>query len=124
MKAGDVGLWISVCLIPHTTNEASALDHYVHCGRNIKLHAAQEGVDVDLLVLGDDSLAQIHADAAAEGIQPGSLERLSLIHIFVGTEVNRTVDAFSLVTDRQGASKPLVTVTHKTFEQQFYAYIY
>ena len=70
-------------MVADAADEAAAFYYDIDMGGYEELDAAAEGVDVDFLVLGDDSFAQIHADAAAEGIETGTVERLAAIHVLV-----------------------------------------
>ena len=65
-------------MIADAADEAAALYHDVDMGGHNEFDAAAEGVDVDFLVLSNHSLAQIHADATAEGIEAGTVERLAV----------------------------------------------
>ena len=88
-------------MITYATDEASAF--YLHINRrgHNEFDAPTEGVDVDLLVLGDDGFAKIHADATAESIEAGTVEGLAMIDVLVATIVNRTADTLAVLTDRQ-----------------------
>ena len=85
-----------------------------HIGRHKMLDAAAEGVDVYLLVLGDDSLAQVHADAAAEGVESGTVEGLATIDVLVAAVVHTTADALTVLAEGQRTLEPLVWVATVT----------
>ena len=97
-------------MITNTADEASALHLDIDVSGNKQFDAATEGVDVNLLVLRDDSLTQIHSDAAAESVEAGTVERLAAIHVLVTAVMNRTADSLSVLVNGQWALKPLVGV--------------
>ena len=86
-------------MITDTADETSALHLDIDVSGYKQLDAAAERVDVNLLVLRDDSLAQIHSDAAAESVEAGTMERLTAIHVLVAAGVNRAADALAVLTD-------------------------
>ena len=86
-------------MITDTADEAAALHLDIDVSGYKQLDTAAKRVDVNLLVLRDDSLAQIHADAAAEGVEAGTMERLTAIHVLVAAVVNRAADALAVLTD-------------------------
>ena len=59
---------VFVGLVTHSAYEAVALHYHVDGLRHENLHTAEEGMDVYLLVLVDDSLTQIESDSAEAGI--------------------------------------------------------
>ena len=88
---------IVYCVIANAADEAMALHlHIDRCGHQ-ELDTAAEGVDVNLLVLCDDGLAQVHSDASAKSVEPGSVERLAVIDVFVAAIVNRASDALAVL---------------------------
>ena len=107
------GFWVgSMCgMITDATDEAAALHYDVDMGGHEELDASAEGVDVDFLVLGDDSFAQIHADAAAESVESGTVECLAAIDVLVAAVMYRTADALAVLADGQWTLEPLVRVT-------------
>lgn len=108
-------------MITYATDEASAF--YLHINRrgHNEFDAPTEGVDVDLLVLGDDGFAKIHADAAAESIEPGTMERLAMIDVFVAAIVDRAADTLAVLADVQRALQPLIGVATVAVDNQVYA---
>ena len=97
-------------MIANATEETTAFHYYIDVGGHEELDAATESVDVDFLILGDDGLAQVHADATAESIETGTMERLTMIDVLVATVFYSTTDALAILADRQRATKPLIGV--------------
>ena len=87
MDGGGFRIGIACGMITDTADEAAALHFDIDVGGYEEFNAATEGVDVDFLILGNHGLAQIHADAAAEGIKSGTVKRLTTIDILVATIV-------------------------------------
>ena len=110
-------------MIADAADKAAALHYDVDVGGHEELDAAEEGVDVDFLVLGDNGLAQIHADAAAEGIETGSVERLTTIDVLVAAVVNGTTDAFAVFTNGKRAPEPLVGVAAVAVDDQIHTHV-
>ena len=110
-------------MITDTADETSALHLDIDVSGYKQLDTATERVDVNLLVLCDDSLAQIHSDAAAEGVEAGTVERLAAIHVLVTAVMNRTADSLSVLVNGQWALKPLVGVATVAVDNQVYTYI-
>ena len=90
-------------LVTNTTNEAAAFYDYVDRGGNIKLNATQESMDVYLLVLGNGCFAQVQTQTTAEGIKPGTVERLTMKYILVAAVTNSTADALTVLIEWDGA---------------------
>ena len=109
--------------IANTTNEAAAFYYDVDMGGHEEFNAAAEGVDINLLVLGDDGLAQVHADTAAEGIKTGTVEGLAAIHVLVATVVHRATDALAVLADGQWALEPLVGVATVAVNDQIHTHV-
>ena len=84
---------VTIRFIAHAADETTAFRLDIQRIGHYKFHASHEGVDVYLLVLRDDSLAQVQAESPAESVKSGSVERLTFIYIFVAAVVNRTADA-------------------------------
>ena len=95
-------------MIADAADEALAFYIHIDRRRHNEFDAATEGMDVDLLVLGDDGLAQVHSDATAESVETGTVEDLAVIDVFVATVVYRAADAFAVFTDRQRTLQPLI----------------
>ena len=85
--------------ITDTADEAATLYLDIYVSGYKQFDATTEGVDVNLLVLCDDSLTQIHSDAAAEGVKPGTVERLAAIHVLVAAVMNRAADALAVLSN-------------------------
>ena len=79
-----VGLGIGMILAPlrqqaprgraaDTADETSAFHLHVDRRGHEEFDAATEGMDVDLLILSDHSLAQVQPDAAAKSVEPGAV---------------------------------------------------
>ena len=86
-------------MITDTADETSALHLDIDVSGYKQLDTATERVDVNLLVLRDDSLAQIHSDAAAESVEAGTMERLTAIDVLVTAVVNRAADALAVLSN-------------------------
>ena len=110
-------------MITYAADEAATLYLDIYVSGYKQFDATTEGVDVNLLVLCDDSLAQIHSDAAAEGVEAGTVERLAAIHVLVTAVMNRTADSLSVLVNGQWALKPLVGVATVAVDNQVYTYI-
>ena len=110
-------------VITDATYEAAALHYDVDVGGYKELDAAAEGVDVDFFVLSNDGLTQVHADAAAEGIETGTVEGLAAIDVLVAAVVNRAADAFAVFTNGQRALEPLVGVTAVAVDNQIHTHV-
>ncbi len=92
----------SMCgMIAYTTDKALAFYLYVDRRGHEEFDAAKKSVDVDLLILSNHGLTQIQSDAAAESVEPGTVEGLAAIDVLVATIVNRTADTLAVLTDRQ-----------------------
>ena len=111
MDGGGFRIGIARGMIADTANEAAALHSDIDVGGYEEFNAATEGVDVYLLILGNHSLAQVHADAAAEGIKSGTVKRLTAIDILVATVMHATADAFAVLADGQRTLQPLVWIS-------------
>ena len=101
-------------MVADATDETAALNKDVDMGGHEEFDAAAEGVNVNLLVLGDDGLAQVHADATAESIETSTVERLTAIDVLVAAVVNRAADALAVLADGQRALQPLIGVAAVT----------
>ena len=123
MDGGGFRIGIACGMIADTANEAAALHFDIDVGGYEEFNAATEGVDVYLLILGNHSLAQVHADAAAEGIETGTVERLAAIDVLVTAIVNRTADALAVLADGQRTPEPLVWVATVAVNNQMNTHI-
>jgi len=110
VDGGGFRVGIACGMIANTADKAAAFYDNVDMGGQEEFDAATEGVDVDFLVLSDDGLAQIHADAATEGIEAGTMERLTAIDVLIAAIVYRATDTLAVLADGQRALQPLVWV--------------
>ena len=110
-------------MIADAADEASAF--YINIDRrgHGEFDASAEGVDVDFLVLGNHSLAQVETETAAESIETGTVERLAMIDVLVAAIVHRAADALALLADGQRALQPLVGVATVAVYNKVYANI-
>ena len=99
VEGGSFRVGIACGMIADTADKAAAFYDNVDMGGHKEFDAATEGVDVYLLVLSNHSLAQVHADAATEGIKSGTVKRLTAIDILVATVMHATADAFAALAD-------------------------
>lgn len=111
VNGGSLRVGIACGMIADTADEAAALHFNVDVGGHKEFDATAEGVDVNLLILSNHSLAQVHADATAEGIKSGTMERLTAIDILVATVMHATADALAVLTNGQRTQQPLVGVS-------------
>ena len=123
VNGGSLRVGIACGMIADTADKAAAFYDNVDMGGHEEFDAATEGVDVDFLVLSDNSLAQIHADAATEGIKSGTVKRLTAIDILVATVMHATADAFAVLADGQRTLQPLVWVTAITVDNSSCAHV-
>ena len=84
-------------LVTGTADEAVALHNHINVGGNEQFHSTQECVDVNLLVFGDNGLAQVQPQATAEGVQSSATELLAPEDITIGTKIDRAMDALSIL---------------------------
>ena len=101
VNGGSLRVGIACGMIADTADEAAALHFNVDVGGHKEFDATAEGMDVNLLILSNHSLAQVHADATAEGIETGTMERLTTINVLVATIVYRAADALAVLTNGQ-----------------------
>ena len=109
VDGGGFRVGIACGMIANTAHEAAALHFNVDMGGHEEFDATTEGVDIYLLILSNHSLSQVHADAATEGIETGSVERLAVIDVFVAAIMHATADALAVLTDGQRALQPKAT---------------
>ena len=103
MDGGSLRVGIACGMIADTADKAAAFYDNVDMGGYVEFDATTEDVDVYLLILGNHGLAQVHTDAAAEGIKSGTMERLTAIDILVATIVYRAADALAVLANGQWA---------------------
>ena len=114
----------SMCgMVAYAADEAAAFYHNVDMGGYEELDAAAEGVDINLLVFSDNGLAQVHADAAAEGIKTGTVEGLAAIDVLVAAIMYRAADALAVLADGQWSLEPLVWVATIAVDDQMNTHI-
>ena len=97
----------SLCLVTGAADETVALHYHIYIGGNKQLHATQESVDVNVLVLADNGLAQVQSQPTTEGIQSSTVERHTPKGVTIGTKIGRTVDALAILAKRQWTLQPL-----------------
>ena len=123
VESGSFRVGIACGMIADTAEEAAAFYDNVDMGGHEEFDATTEGVDVNLLILSNHSLAQVHADATAEGIETGTMERLTTIDVLVATIVYRAADALAVLTNGQRTLQPLVGVTTITVDNSSCAHV-
>ena len=110
-------------MIAYTADETATLYLNVYRLGHKEFHAATERVDFYLLVFSNDGLAQVHADAAKESVETGSMEWLATIDVFIATIVCSTANALAVLTDRQRAAQPLVGIAAIAFDNEVHTNI-
>ena len=110
-------------MITHTTDEAAAF--YLHIDRrgHEEFDTTTKGVDVDFLVFSNHGFAQIQSDAAAESIEAGTVEGLTVIDVLVAAVMNRAADALAVFTDGQRTLQPLIRIAAVTVDNKMYTNI-
>ena len=101
VNGGSLRVGIACGMIADTADKAAAFYDNVDMGGHEEFDATTEGVDVNLLILSNHRLAQVHTDATAEGIETGTVKRLTAIDILVATIVYRAADALAVLTNGQ-----------------------
>ena len=120
MQAGRTVLDITIRLIAHTAYETAALRLDIQRIGHYQFHATHEGVDVYLLILRNDSLAQVQAKPSAESVKSGSVERLTFIYILIAAIVDRTADALAFYGRWNRSLQPLVRIATITVDNKMY----
>ena len=117
--------WVgSMCgLVAYAADEAATFYDDVDVGGYEELDAAAEGVDINLLVFSDNGLAQVHADAAAEGIKTGTVEGLAAIDVLVAAIMYRAPDALAVLADGQWSLEPLVWVATIAVDNEVHTHV-
>ena len=123
MEGGGFRVGVMCGMVADAADEAAALHYDVDMSGHEEFDAAAEGVDVYFLVLCDDSFAQIHADAAAEGIEAGTVEGFAAIDVLVAAIVHGAADAFAVLADGQQALEPLVRVSAVAVDNQMNTHV-
>jgi len=107
MQAMGIGVHPAACIVTDTAYETAAFHYHIDILGNIQLHSADEIGDFNLLILSDDSLAEVQQNSSAMGSEESSAEHLAVIHIFVAAELGVAYDALSVFVDRDGTLQPL-----------------
>jgi len=110
VEAVGILAYNSRSMIAHAANEATALHHDIHCLRHIEFYAATEGMDLDLLILCNGGISQVHADTTAESVETGTVEWFATIDVLIAAIMHAAADALAVFTNGQGALQPLVWV--------------
>lgn len=85
MEVVGTSFFTLVSIIAHAANEVAAFHYHIHRFGNEQLYATNEGVDVYLLVFYDFGFPKVKSDTSAESIKACSMERLTLVYVFVAT---------------------------------------
>ena len=99
VEGGGFGVGSMCGMVADATYETTALYHDVDVGGHNEFDTTAEGMDVYFLVLGNHSLAQVHANATTESIEARTMERLAVIDVLVATIVYRATDALAVLAD-------------------------
>ena len=111
-------------MVANTANEAAALDHNVHRLRHKELHATTEGMDLNLLILSNGGISQVHTDAAAESVETGTVEWFATIDVLITAIMYTAADTLAVFTNRQRTLQPLIRVATIAVDNEAHAYIY
>ena len=76
-------------------------------------------MDFNFLVLGDDSLAKVHADAAKKSIESYAVEGLAIERVLVGAETCRAAHSLTTIAEGQRALQPLAGIVRESIDDQF-----
>ena len=95
------------CLVANAAYKTVALDNDVDIVGDIQFNTSNKRTDIYLLVLTDDSLAQVQTYATEESIETGTVERFATISISIGTEARSATNAFALLANWNGTLEPL-----------------
>lgn len=79
--AFGIGRLVGDRLVAHAAQKTVVVDNDMHIGRDKQLHPAHKGVDFYFHVPVNERLAEIHADASAEGLEFAAQEWLAPIAI-------------------------------------------
>ena len=110
-------------MVADTANEVTTLDYDVHRLRYKEFYAAEESVDLYLLILCNGCIPQVHSDASTESIETGTVEWLATIDVLVTAVMYATTDALAVFTNRQRTLQPKVGVTTIAVNNKVHAYI-
>ena len=105
-------------MIADTADEVLAFHLHIDRRGHENLNAAEESVDVDLLILFNGRFAQVQTDASAESIELGAVEGLAMIDVLVAAIVHRAADALAVLANGQRALQPLVGVATVTVHHE------
>lgn len=107
MNSACVFTRIGCCLIAHSTYKAVALDNHIDSFGNQQLYPTEKRMNVNFLILADDSITQVKTYATTKRIEPCSMESLSFIDVFISTEPHSATNALAFLVHRQGTLEPL-----------------
>ena len=105
--------------VAHSSDKAAAFHNNIYSSGQNEHNTTHESVNVDFLVLIEDSLTQIQTDAATKGIKTSSFECLSMIDVFIASKANGTTDALAVFIEWNGALEPLAVVVAETEDDEF-----
>lgn len=108
MQTMGIGVYTAACIVTHTPYETAALHYHIYIFGDIQFHSADEIGDFNLLVLSDDSFAEVQQNSSAMGSEESSAEHFAVIHILVATELGVAYDALPVFVDRDGTLQPLI----------------
>ena len=111
-------------MVADPADEAAALDYNVHRRRHNEFYATTEGMDFNLLILGNGSISQIYSDASAESVETGTVEWFATIDVLITAIVHTAADALAVFTNRQRTLQPLIWVATIALDNEAHAYIY
>lgn len=81
-------------------------------------------MNVYLLILSDDGIAEVEADTTAEDFEAGTVESLAVIDVLIASESCLADDAFALFGGGHGALQeifvPVLATTEKEVEAEEY----
>lgn len=90
-------------MITYAADETLALHIHIDRRGHEELNASAEGADVYLLILGNNCLAKVQADASAESVETGSVEGLAMIDVLVAAIACRATYSLAVLADGQRA---------------------
>ena len=123
MEGGGSAVGLAIRMIADAADEALAFHLHIDRRGHEEFNAAEEGVDVNLLILRNGRFASVQADAAAESIETGTVKGLTMIDVLVSAIVHRAADTFAVLADGQRAMQPLVGVATVTVDNEMYSNI-
>ena len=120
MEGWCSGVGLGLSMIAYATDETMAFYIYIDHSGHEEFDTTTKGVDVDFLVFSNHGFAQIQSDAAAENIEAGTVEGLTVIDVLVAAVMNRAADALAVFTDGQRTLQPLVRIAAVTVDNKMY----